>query len=73
MVDDMFELTIDAAFPPKQPIISNKNNVFISFFFFVLEANNDFELLYCECGSVHCPNGKNARTKISLENLYPFP
>ena len=59
MLDDMLEITIDQFIPPLRPLGKKINN---------------FELIYCEMGSIFSKDGKaiNARQNFSA-SVYPLP
>ena len=59
MLDDMFEIVLDPLIAPKNDVRNN--------------TSNDYELIYCEFGSNHHPDGPfNARSPFN-RSVYPIP
>ena len=59
MVDDLLEITVDPHIPPKNP---------------KTRSGNDFELLYCEAGSIFSEDGSAVNTRNSYNSpIYPIP
>lgn len=70
MLDDMFKIVVDPLFPPKEV---DSKHFYDWVILTVCKATrpNDFELLYCENGSLFSNKPKNTRTPFK-KDVYPI-